>query len=66
MLMEAKEYMLEHEDDSHKSGGTPPSSGTGAPGTGSREEEKSQGTLILDAACAPVNIRCPPGCLPFE
>lgn len=58
MLMEANEYMLEHKDDSHKGGGTPPSSGAGMPENGSGEEE-GQGTLILDATCAPVNIRYP-------
>lgn len=58
MLMEANEYMLAHKDDSHKGGGTPSSSGTGMPENGSGEEE-DQGTLILDATCAPVNIRYP-------
>lgn len=59
MLMEANEYMLEHKDDSHKGGGTPPASREGAPQNSSRVEEENQGTLILDATCAPVNIRYP-------
>lgn len=59
MLMEANEYMLEHKDDSHKGGGTPPSSGADAPKNSSRNEEANDGTLILDATCAPVNIRYP-------
>lgn len=59
MLMEANEYMLEYKDDSHKGGGTPPSSGADAPKNSSRNEEANDGTLILDATCAPVNIRYP-------
>lgn len=64
MLMEANEYMLGHKgdgrkDDNHKDGGTPPSSGTGALKNSSRDEEGNEGTLILDATCAPVNIRYP-------
>lgn len=59
MLMEANEYMLKHKDDGHKGGGTPPSSGTGALKNSSRNEGENEGTLILDATCAPVNIRYP-------
>lgn len=58
MLMEANEYMLEHKDDSHK-GGTPPTPGVSAPKNRYRDGEENQGTLILDATCAPVNIRYP-------
>lgn len=59
--------MLENKDDSPDDGGTLPSSGAGVSGSSSQEEEENQGTLILDAACAPVNIRYPPPrCLPFE
>lgn len=60
MLMEANEYMLAHKDDSGKDdGGTPPSPGTDVPRTHGQEEGANQGTLILDATCAPVNIRYP-------
>ena len=48
-------YLLEHKDDSNRGdGGTPLPSGTDGQGEG-----ENQGTLILDAACAPVNIRYP-------
>ena len=60
MLMEANGYMLAHKDDSGKDdGSTPPSPGTGVPGADGQEEGEDQGTLILDATCAPVNIRYP-------
>lgn len=53
MLMEANEYLLGHKDDND-----PPASG------GSADPEKepgkeNEGTLILDATCAPANIRYP-------
>ncbi len=53
MPMEANEYMLEHKD------GTPPASGAGAPKNRYRDGEENQGTLVLDATCASVNIRYP-------
>lgn len=58
MLMEANEYMLEHKDDSGRGdGGIPPSPGTGVPRTDGQGEGENQGALILNAACASVNIR---------
>ena len=54
MLMEANEYLLAHKDDDH----TPPSAGTSKRDT-EKEEDANKGTLILDATCAPVNIRYP-------
>lgn len=59
VLMEANEYMLGHKDDSHKGSTTPPPSGTGAPKNSSQGGKGCGGTLILDATCAPVNIRYP-------
>lgn len=59
MLMEANEYLLEHKDGSDKGDGTPPSSGTSVPQNSDQDEEENKGTLILDATCAPVNIRYP-------
>lgn len=54
MLMEANEYLLGHKDKED-----PPSgSGTGSGGEDDAEP-KNEGTLIVDATCAPVNIRYP-------
>lgn len=57
IIMEANAYMLDHQNDDR----TPPLSGSGkeeVPGD-SREEPANRGTLIVDATCAPVNIRFP-------
>jgi len=65
IIMEANEYILaskkekntesENNDDNHK----PPTSGGGTSETESSEATDNQGTLILDATCAPSNIRYP-------
>lgn len=57
MLMEANECLLAHKGGKGDDG-TPPSPGAGAP-RADRPEEENQGTLILDATCAPVDIRYP-------
>lgn len=50
MLTEANEYMLgRNKDDDVNT----PTSGSG------KEETENDGTLILDAVCAPANIRYP-------
>lgn len=54
MLMEANEYLLAHKDNDH----TPPSAGTSGSNT-AEENDKNEGTLILDATCVPANIRYP-------
>lgn len=57
MLMEANEYLLDHKaDDSDDN--TPPSAGN-TDCTDTSKEETNKGTLILDATCAPSNIRYP-------
>ena len=63
--MEANEYILasskekstesENNDKDH----TPPASGGGASESDDSDEADNQGTLILDATCAPANIRYP-------
>ena len=56
ILNEANEYMLGHKDDG---GPTPPAPG-GTDGDAPQEKVvTNSGTLIIDATCAPVNIRCP-------
>ncbi len=55
MLMEANEYLLgQHEDDDN-----PPSDSGGTSAEENDATPKNEGTLILDATCAPVNIRYP-------
>lgn len=55
MLMEANEYLLgQHEDDNN-----PPSDSGGTSADNNDATPKNEGTLILDATCAPVNIRYP-------
>lgn len=56
MLMEANEYLLSHRDGDNNS--TPPPAGTSA-GSDAGEGDANKGTLILDATCAPANIRYP-------
>lgn len=55
MLMEVNEYLLAHKDDDSN---TPPSSGNSDDNDASKEDT-NKGTLILDATCAPANIRYP-------
>lgn len=65
VIMEANEYILastkekstesENNDDDH----TPPTSSGGASESDNSDESDNQGTLILDATCAPANIRYP-------
>ncbi len=55
ILDEANEYMLEHKDDG---GPMPPASGSTG-GDAPQEEPANEGTLIIDASCAPVNLRYP-------
>lgn len=57
MLMEANEYLLSHKDDGNN-GSTPPPAGTSG-GTDAGKEDENKGTLMLDATCAPANIRYP-------
>lgn len=57
MLNEANEYLLAHKDDDHPK---PPSSGKDTDENCPPEEEAgNQGTLAIDATCAPTNIRYP-------
>ncbi len=56
MLNEANEYLLARKDDDQDG---PPSSGSGGDENVSREEEPNKGTLVIDATCAPANIRYP-------
>lgn len=57
MLNEANEYLLAHKDDDHPK---PPSSGKDMDENCLPEEEAgNQGTLAIDATCAPANIRYP-------
>ena len=53
MLMEANDYLLGHKDDHN----TPSSGGTTDSETESEPENK--GTMMIDATCAPANIRYP-------
>lgn len=65
VIMEANEYILastkektaerENKDDDHN----PPASGGGESESESSAQSDNQGTLILDATCAPSNIRYP-------
>ena len=52
--MEANEYLLARKDDDDN---TPSASGDFS--DSKNEEQENQGTLMLDATCAPVNIRYP-------
>ncbi len=56
IILEANEYILDHDDEN-----TPPTSGAGdAESSGNNPDKpENQGTLIVDATCAPVNIRYP-------
>ncbi|MEY8524588.1 hypothetical protein AALA90_16390 [Lachnospiraceae bacterium 38-10] len=57
MLNEANEYLLAHKDDKHPK---QPSSGKDTDESCiSKEETGNRGTLVIDAACAPANIRLP-------
>lgn len=56
MLMELNEYLLASRDD--KNDRTPPSSGSSGDNDTSKEDT-NEGTLTLDATCAPTNIRYP-------
>ena len=55
MLMEVNEYLLAHKDDDNN---TPPSSGNSGDND-ALKEDTNKGTLTLDAACAPADIRYP-------
>lgn len=57
IIMEANSYMLDHPDDDR----TPPPSGSGKEElpADSPDLPANRGTLIIDATCAPVNIRLP-------
>lgn len=55
MLMEANEYLLGHKDEHN-----PPGSGdTTDSETESESEPENKGTMMMDATCAPANIRYP-------
>ena len=53
MLIEANEYLPGHKDDHH-----PPSSG-GTTDSETESEPETKGTMMIDATCAPANIRYP-------
>ena len=55
MLMEVNEYLLAHKDDDNN---TPPSS-RNSDDNDALKEDTNNGTLTLDATCAPANIRYP-------
>lgn len=57
IIMEANSYMLDHPDDDR----TPPPSGSGKKELPADNPDlpANRGTLIIDATCAPVNIRFP-------
>ncbi len=55
--MEANEYLFAHKEDG-KNDNTPPSAG-GSCAPDIAKEDGNRGTLTLDAACAPINIRYP-------
>ncbi len=57
MLMEVNEYLLAHKDDGNNSN-MPSSAGNGSDNDAPKEDT-NKGTLILDATCAPANIRYP-------
>ena len=59
MIVEANEYILS--DQNKKEDGDPkPPAGGGTPNNASSNSEPdNEGTLILDATCAPMNIRYP-------
>ena len=60
ILNEANEYMLQHKDDNDDDDGPTPPASSGTEGDAPQEEGiTNSGTLIIDAACAPVNIRYP-------
>lgn len=65
VIMEANEYMLkafdekdssDKKDDDHTN---PPSGGDGEQKAATEQEPENRGTLMLDATCAPSNIRYP-------
>ena len=53
MLMEANQYLLDQNDDDRPGPPAPSEDGAG------EESSENSGTLILDASCAPANIRYP-------
>lgn len=55
MLVEVNEYLPAHKDDDNS---TPPFS-ENSDDNGALKEDTNKGTLILDATCAPANIRYP-------
>ena len=57
MLMGLNEYLLASKDDDNNDS-MPPSSGD-SDGNDAPKEDKNEGTLTLDATCAPANIRYP-------
>ena len=61
MLMEANEYMLEAAESKDSDNDDDSESGTGvsAGNQGTPEKPDNEGTLIVDATCAPSNIRYP-------
>lgn len=56
MLMELNEYLLANKDDDNNS---TPSSSEDSGVNDAPKEDKNEGTLTLDVACAPANIRYP-------
>lgn len=65
VIIEANEYILAATKEKNTKSGdndddhTPPTSGGGTSESENSDEAENQGTLILDATCAPVNIRYP-------
>ena len=60
MIAEANEYLLSNQSKKDDDDEPKPPAGGGTPGDASSDSEPvNEGTLILDATCAPVNIRYP-------
>jgi len=59
IIMEANDYILNHDDDDDKK--NPPSKNSSEKRNGEKglEDAENQGTLMIDATCAPANIRYP-------
>ena len=60
MIAEANEYLLSNQNKKEEDDNPKPPTGGGTPNDSvSNSESENEGTLILDATCAPVNIRYP-------
>lgn len=59
ILMEVNDYLLAHKDDDENDPSSGSSGGSDSDIGNDNTEPENDGTLILDATCAPVNIRYP-------